>query len=598
MNEPKQGAAQRAENWLGLTALVACGIVPVVTVSYLVACHWRAAAQKRCKENLKQIGVALHLYHDRYGSFPPAYLTLPDGKAAHSWRVLLLPFLGHQELYNAYDMAEPWDGPGNRKLAGRMPPIYRCPSSSSRHPDETNYLAVVGGETAWPGGIAVRVQDIRDGTSLTAHVVESHNTGFSWLAPRDLTVAEASCGINTQLDRGISSRHGSGANFLFCNGTTRHVSSDVNLKILRWIMTISSGRPIAGWPVEAAALADFPPEVRADNLKGTDILPHTGGSLQPGRNYVYCATFQIAWDEIRDRVLGDRVQLQGSPPLATQLNQRRFRRSDLADASYLSMAGLVRDGIVREIALAMNRKFPGVFRGLEAPSNASIVSYAYLEKMLPFATAFDRLAEPLVYRGGGRPTPVKSFGVNPFVDTPGRNEMIKEQVTVLDYAGVDDFVIRLETTSDEITLAKVRPQDSLEKTIETVRRRATRPIQAKVRNRLADGEVLVIPLLAFNVRRDYREIIGRPLLNTGYAGRDLVVARQVIRFMLDETGARLQSEVELADTDDFGETSKPRQFIFDKPFLVCLKERTAIDPYFCMWVENAEVLQRVASEHE
>ena len=46
-----------------------------------------AARLAQCRNNLKQIAVALHQYHDLYGSFPPAYIADENGKPLHSWRV-------------------------------------------------------------------------------------------------------------------------------------------------------------------------------------------------------------------------------------------------------------------------------------------------------------------------------------------------------------------------------------------------------------------------------------------------------------------------------------------------------------------------------
>ena len=64
----------------------------------------------QCGNNLKQIGIALHTYHDEYKSLPPAYVCDESGKRMHSWRVLLLPYMEQQELYKKYDVN------GNGKL--------------------------------------------------------------------------------------------------------------------------------------------------------------------------------------------------------------------------------------------------------------------------------------------------------------------------------------------------------------------------------------------------------------------------------------------------------------------------------------------------
>jgi Protein of unknown function (DUF1559) len=62
-----------------------------------------AARRAQCRNNLKQIALALHDYHQQYGVLPPAYVADASGRPMHSWRVLLLPFLEQQSLYDQYD---------------------------------------------------------------------------------------------------------------------------------------------------------------------------------------------------------------------------------------------------------------------------------------------------------------------------------------------------------------------------------------------------------------------------------------------------------------------------------------------------------------
>lgn len=59
-----------------------------------------AGPRMSCGNNLRQIVVALHNYHDVYGSFPPAYIADKSGRPMHSWRVLVLPFMEQTLLYN------------------------------------------------------------------------------------------------------------------------------------------------------------------------------------------------------------------------------------------------------------------------------------------------------------------------------------------------------------------------------------------------------------------------------------------------------------------------------------------------------------------
>jgi hypothetical protein len=57
--------------------------------------------------NMRQLAQALHNYHDKHGSFPPAYQTGPDGRPWHSWRVLILPYIEGENLFKACSFDEP-----------------------------------------------------------------------------------------------------------------------------------------------------------------------------------------------------------------------------------------------------------------------------------------------------------------------------------------------------------------------------------------------------------------------------------------------------------------------------------------------------------
>ncbi|MEW4563627.1 DUF1559 domain-containing protein [Bremerella sp. JC770] len=94
--------------------------------------------------HLKQIGLALHNYHDTHGSLPPAVVTDADGRPLYSWRVLLLPMLEQKPLFDEFDLSQPWDSPTNRPLVAQMPSAYESPFLSvADMPGMTTYLAVV-----------------------------------------------------------------------------------------------------------------------------------------------------------------------------------------------------------------------------------------------------------------------------------------------------------------------------------------------------------------------------------------------------------------------------------------------------------------------
>src|SRR5262249_30142494 len=83
-----------------------------------------AASRTRSANNLKQIGLAMHNYHDVNGAFPPAAVCDKTGKPMLSWRVLILPYIEQDALYKEFKLDEPWDSEHNKKLLAKMPKVY------------------------------------------------------------------------------------------------------------------------------------------------------------------------------------------------------------------------------------------------------------------------------------------------------------------------------------------------------------------------------------------------------------------------------------------------------------------------------------------
>jgi hypothetical protein len=177
-----------------LLALCCLYFISLLVLQPAISISQAKVKDSHCRSHLKLIAVALHNYHDRYGSFPPAFVEDGKGEPVHSWRVLILPFLGRQDLYERYSFSEPWDGPNNRQLLKPAPLVYQCPSDPrDRHSGSalTSYVAVVGPRTAWPGETARKISDFPDGTHGTILVMEDQSKEILWMEPRDPTLEEA-----------------------------------------------------------------------------------------------------------------------------------------------------------------------------------------------------------------------------------------------------------------------------------------------------------------------------------------------------------------------------------------------------------------------
>jgi hypothetical protein len=156
-----------------------------------------AALRSQCARNLKEISLGILNYDAANGMLPPAYTVDANGKPMHSWRVLILPYMGPAEnrLYRKYNLNEPWNGPNNSKLASSIPDVYRCPShadeKTSSSATETNYVMAVGPQTAFPGSTRSTIRSIADGTAKTITVIEASGIGVNWMEPRDVTMDDA-----------------------------------------------------------------------------------------------------------------------------------------------------------------------------------------------------------------------------------------------------------------------------------------------------------------------------------------------------------------------------------------------------------------------
>jgi prepilin-type processing-associated H-X9-DG protein len=225
--------------YIAVTGLVAL-LVPAL------ASARESGRRSSCSCNLKVIGLALQTYADIYKSFPPAYVTDAKGNRMHSWRVLILPYLAQEELYEQYDFDEPWNGPHNRLLATMMPKIYRCPSDDLSRPDETSYAAVDGPGTVWSGNKGSRFDQVTDGTSNTIAVVEAAGGGIHWMEPRDVPFSSLRQGTMSSVQPGLSSQHENACAVAFCDGHTSVLRSTTPVKMLQSLVTRAGGEPING----------------------------------------------------------------------------------------------------------------------------------------------------------------------------------------------------------------------------------------------------------------------------------------------------------------------------------------------------------------
>jgi hypothetical protein len=156
---------------------------------------WRQGELAGPSNQMRQIALAMHNYHDAWGYFPPASICDENRKPLLSWRVALLPFLDEGDLYDQFHFDEPWDSPHNRKLVEGIPPHYRsadAPPGSTRFQLPTGRRAPFQTQPTPLGVEKFRLDYVADGTGKTIMVVEAGAArAVPWTKPDDVEFDEA-----------------------------------------------------------------------------------------------------------------------------------------------------------------------------------------------------------------------------------------------------------------------------------------------------------------------------------------------------------------------------------------------------------------------
>jgi hypothetical protein len=198
----------------------------------------RESAQRvRSANNMRQLAIAMHNYHDTHGRFPPAVVYSQDGKPLYSWRILLLPYVEQEKLYKEFNLEEPWDSEHNKTLLAKMPEIYAPTGTKTKEPFTTFYQVFYGPGAAFEGKEGKRIpHDFQDGTSNTILFAEAGEP-VPWTKPVDLPYAA---------DKPLPKLGGllpdlPSLNVAMADGSVRSVNRTVSEKTLRAAITPNGG---------------------------------------------------------------------------------------------------------------------------------------------------------------------------------------------------------------------------------------------------------------------------------------------------------------------------------------------------------------------
>jgi prepilin-type N-terminal cleavage/methylation domain-containing protein/prepilin-type processing-associated H-X9-DG protein len=281
--------------------LVVIAIIAVLIALLLPAVQQarEAARRTQCKNNLRQLGLAMQNYHDVANRLPIGVMRASNGTAVtvsgYTWFRRILPYIEQGTIYNAWNQnANYYSVDPNRSLSQKLIPMMRCPSDTPaaffNEIPQYNYLVNVGNTNIGKGSVngaaysagpfdfsstiegkAISLAQITDGTSNTIMMGESRvgtvstdfrgllqygmsasltgnlppNTPIADLVPNCGSTPDMPCavGSTTTWNHQISmrSRHTGGAHTLLCDGSVKFLSNNVNLDAIRALSTMAGG---------------------------------------------------------------------------------------------------------------------------------------------------------------------------------------------------------------------------------------------------------------------------------------------------------------------------------------------------------------------
>lgn len=311
---------------------------------------------------------------------------------------------------------------------------------------------------------------------------------------------------------------------------------------------------------------NFPKVKNLTDFPNTEFLPTLEHPLSKDKNGIYAASLLYCWDEIK-KAVGEPIVIDKKFADLTLVNNSKSHLNVLKPNEYTSSV-----------------EFEG----------QNIKAKAEFKKSLPLEVKLKEFSNYLKFDN----VKVQSFGINYYAV-----EMLKA-FRILYYQDDDNFIIKLNPDDNEHEIILFKSNFGAMKTIKETIIATDEKIEIGKKEKLQKdlnwkyhfqaGDNLVIPKFKFNLENDFLNLVGSNF--SGKSGGYLILkAYQRTAFLIDHNGAEVESEAKIVVMKS-EESDKPIQKFktmkFDKPFLLLMKRVDNKNPYFAMWVANAELMEK------
>jgi len=198
----------------------------------------------QCKNNIRQLGLAMSNVASMRGEYPSAQYMNQDGEVQYGWRIAILPQLEQMQMYEHIMQNPPWDNEQNRQYESTLLSGFACPSYPDlwKRPGRTSYTVIVGPDTPFEGNRRSTFDDFERGLSHTILIAETSQS-VPWMEPVDLPYANLNYGIVPLSSKqwSVGSGHDGAACFVTADGSVQTLNfskkpDDVaELKRMTWL---------------------------------------------------------------------------------------------------------------------------------------------------------------------------------------------------------------------------------------------------------------------------------------------------------------------------------------------------------------------------
>lgn len=315
------------------------------------------------------------------------------------------------------------------------------------------------------------------------------------------------------------------------------------------------------------------------------IIPTFTSNIDLGSidtNKVWVGTFNLAWNELMNKIIGEPVEFEGgNPEIANDLNKQNFTKEMLNENSYYIEVDRINNALRKKIQTNLKNKFnteSDVLNRInwDAKNNEYLI-YAMLNKNFTFETPFPidlwkfkDSEKKFKFFELGSPTMEKTF----------------EQVTALFYNSKNDFAVKIDTKEgEELILYRTDNVKNFSENYKELQDKAK--VYNGKKELIREKDELKVPFINVNTDINYDELCNRTIKGTN--GAYIKQAVQTVKFKLDNYGGNLTSEgyVDIYMSDSLEE---PRYFYLDNTFVLYMKEKDKTTPYFALLVDNTDVL--------